>query len=107
MDILQERREKIIAFMKQESYKPLRFSELAAVLDVPREDRDRLAEILESLEREGVIYRTKKDRYAIPGKMGLVVGRIQRNERGYGFLVPDDGTSLMFSARWRLAGAML
>jgi ribonuclease R len=107
MDILQERREKIIAFMKQESYKPLRFSELAAVLDVPREDRDRLAEILESLEREGVIYRTKKDRYAIPGKMGLVVGRIQRNERGYGFLVPDDGNVPdVFVPAGGLAGAM-
>ncbi|HPV02503.1 MAG TPA: hypothetical protein PK127_08535, partial [Clostridiales bacterium] len=78
MDILQERKDKIVAFMKEAAYKPLKFSELAVVLDVPREDRDKLAEILESLEREGVIYRTKKDRYGIAEKMNLIVGHIQR-----------------------------
>ncbi|MGB3990950.1 MAG: RNB domain-containing ribonuclease, partial [Acetivibrionales bacterium] len=90
MDILQERKDKIVAFMKEAAYKPLKLSELAVVLDVPREDRGKLAEILESLEQEGLIYKTKKERYGIPGKMNLVVGRIQRNERGYGFLIPDD-----------------
>jgi ribonuclease R len=107
MEIFQERRDKIIAFMKEAAYKPLKFSELAVVLDVPREDRDKLAEILESLEREGVIYRTKKDRYGITEKMNLVVGVIQRNERGYGFLIPDDGNIPdIFVPADGLAGAM-
>lgn len=107
MDILQERKDKIVAFMKEAAYKPLKFSELAVVLDVPREDRDNLAEILDSLEREGVIYKTKKERYGITEKMNLVVGRIQRNERGYGFLVPDDGSVPdIFVPADGLAGAM-
>ena len=107
MDILQERKDKIVAFMKEAAYKPLKFSELAVVLDVPREDRDKLAEILESLEREGVIYRTKKDRYGIAEKMNLIVGHIQRHERGYGFLVPDDpNVPDVFVPADGMAGAM-
>lgn len=107
MDILQERKDKIIAFMKEAAYKPLKFSELAVVLDVPREDRGKLAEILESLEREGVIYRTKKDRYGIAERMNLIVGHIQRHERGYGFLVPDDpNVPDIFVPADGMAGAM-
>lgn len=107
MDILQERKDKIIAFMKEAAYKTLKFSELAVVLDVPREDRGKLAEILESLEREGVIYRTKKDRYGIAERMNLIVGHIQRHERGYGFLVPDDpNVPDIFVPADGMAGAM-
>lgn len=90
MEINEERKQKIVSFMKEEAYRPLKFEELAVVLDVPADEREKLAELLESLEQEGAIYRTNKDRYGIPERMNLMVGRIQGNERGYGFLVPDD-----------------
>jgi ribonuclease R len=107
MDILQERRNRIIEFMKEAAYKPLKFDELAVVLDVPHEDRGKLAEILAALEQEGVIYRTNKDRYGIPEKMNLVVGRLQGSERGYGFLIPDDEESDdIFIPAAGLSGAM-
>ncbi len=90
MDDRIDRKNKITGFMKEEAYRPLKFEELAVILDVPREDRDQLADILNELEQEGVIFRTNKDRYGVPERMGLVAGRIQGNERGYGFLIPDD-----------------
>jgi len=90
MDERNDRKNKIVGFMKEEAYRPLKFEELAVVLDVPGEDRDQLADILNELEQDGVIFRTSKDRYGITGRMGLVAGRIQGNERGYGFLIPDD-----------------
>ena len=90
MDINEERKNKIVEFMKESSYRPLKLSELAVVLDVPRADRAQLTQILEDLEQEGAIYRTNKDRYGVPERMNLVVGTLQGNERGYGFLIPDD-----------------
>lgn len=90
MDDRIDRKNKITGFMKEEAYRPLKFEELAVILDVPQDDRDQLAGILNELEQEGVIFRTNKDRYGIPERMGLVAGRIQGNERGYGFLIPDD-----------------
>ncbi len=107
MDILLERKNRIIEFMKEAAYKPLKFEELAVVLDVPHEDREKLAEILASLEQDGLIYKTNKDRYGIPEKMNLVVGRMQGNERGYGFLIPDDENVVdIFIPAAGLSGAM-
>lgn len=90
MKEIMERKEKIVEFMTEAAYKPLKFEELVAVLDVPQEAREHLAAILEELEQEGAIYKTNKDRYGLPERMNLVVGRLQGNERGYGFLIPDD-----------------
>lgn len=90
MKEIMERKERIVEFMTEAAYKPLKFEELVAVLDVPQEAREQLAAILEELEQEGAIYKTNKDRYGLPERMNLVVGRLQGNERGYGFLIPDD-----------------
>ena len=90
MNEIVERKEKIVGFMTEAAYKPMKLEELAVVLDVPQEDRNKLADILSDLEQDGIIYKTNKDKYGLPGKMNLVVGRIQGNERGYGFLIPDD-----------------
>jgi ribonuclease R len=107
MDINEERKSKIVEFMKESSYRPLKFSELAVILDVPKEDRPQLTQMLEELEQEGAIYKTNKDRYGIPERMNLVVGRLQGNERGYGFLIPDDEQmSDIFIAADNMAGAM-
>jgi ribonuclease R len=85
-----DRKERILAFMTEDAYKPLRFEELLVVLDVPGEDRELFRSVLEELEAEGRIYKTRKERYGLPDRMNLVVGRMQGNERGYGFLIPDD-----------------
>lgn len=87
---MEGRKQRILEFMTEEAYKPMLFKELAYVLDVPRSDYDELKAILEELESEGKIFKTKKERYGIPEKMSLVVGRLQGNERGYGFVIPDD-----------------
>jgi len=90
MDKREERKNKIVGFMREDAYRPMKFDELAVILEVPREERDQLRDILNELEQEGAIFRTSKDRYGVSEKMGLLAGRIQGNERGYGFLIPDD-----------------
>jgi ribonuclease R len=107
MNSIKERKEKIVEFMAESAYKPLKFEELAVILDVPQEDRELFAGVLRELEEEGSIYKTNKDRYGLPGRMNLVVGRIQGNERGYGFLIPDDEEVRdVFVPADGLAGAM-
>lgn len=102
-----DRKGRITEFMKDASYRPLKFDELAVVLDVPAGDRMQLAGILAELEQEGAIYRTNKGRYGVPDKMNLVVGHLQGNERGYGFLIPDDERSSdVFISADGMAGAM-
>ncbi|MBZ4646589.1 MAG: RNAse [Clostridia bacterium] len=85
-------KEKILAFMREDAYKPLLIEELITVLDVPREEIGHFLSIIDELEADGRIIKTKKNRYGIPERMGLVTGRFQGNERGFGFVVPDDET---------------
>jgi ribonuclease R len=87
---MEERKQRIIEFMKQAAYKPLLFDELAIVLDVPKEDRELFRSVLDELEIEGRIFKTKKNRYGVPERMNLVVGKLQGNEKGYAFVIPDD-----------------
>lgn len=107
MNEIEERKEKIIGFMTEDAYRPLKLEELAVMLDVPREDRKLLADLLLELEQDGVIYKTNKDKYGLPGKMNLAVGRIQGNERGYGFLIQDNEQDKdIFIPADGMAGAM-
>ena len=90
MTDLIERKERIVAFMRESAYKPLLFQELVMVLDVPQSDIELFSQVLTELEEEGRIFKTHANRYGVPSRLNLVSGRIQGHERGYGFLIPDD-----------------
>ncbi|MEN8904821.1 MAG: ribonuclease R [Clostridiales bacterium] len=85
-----ERKNKILQFMSEHKYKPLVIEELISMLDVPLEDIDLFRSILDELIEEGKLFKTHKNRYCIPERMGLISGRVQGNERGYAFVVPND-----------------
>lgn len=87
-----DRKEKILLFMKSKEYVPLKFAELAMVLDVPKEDEAELQRLLGELSDEGRIYLTKKKRYVCADSShGAVSGRLHCNAKGFfGFVVCED-----------------
>ncbi len=87
-----ERKERILAFMAREEYKPLRFKELATIFEVPKTDTELFKMVLEEMEFEGKIYKSKKNKYGLPEQFNLVSGRLQMNERGFGFVIPDNSS---------------
>lgn len=104
---LEERKERIKGFIHDKSYHPLSFEELAVSLDVPREDLELFKQCLDELEEEGHIYKTKKNRYVAPDKIGLVTGTFQGHERGFGFVIPDEpDQNDIFIQSDRVKGAM-
>ncbi|WP_422784922.1 ribonuclease R [Ruminiclostridium josui] len=86
---LEERKERIVAFMRDKAYKPLLFKELIMVLDVPEEDIGLFTLVMDELEEEGRIFKTHGKRYAVPSRLNLVTGSCKAM-KGYGFLIPDD-----------------
>ena len=46
--------------------------------------------LFDEMEEEGYVVKTRKNRYGVPEKMNLVVGKLQGNPKGFGFLIPDD-----------------
>ncbi|HHV97675.1 MAG TPA: ribonuclease R [Clostridiaceae bacterium] len=84
------RKQKILDFMAQETYKPFLLEELAGFLAVPGEEMELFKTILDELEAEGKIFRSKKKRYGLPRHFNMVIGRLEVNERGFGFVIPED-----------------
>ncbi len=100
-------KEKILAFMEDEKYKPLKFKELCEVLEIESDMRKEFLKILNELEDEGKIIFTSSERYGTPERMGLVTGVIEGNPKGYGFLLPDNKDMKdIFISPTDLSGAM-
>ncbi|SCG83020.1 ribonuclease R [Proteiniborus sp. DW1] len=81
---------KIVEFMEKQAYKPMLREELARAFEIEPVDYRDFFKLLDEMENEGLIIKTHKDRYGIPEKMNLVVGRLQCHQRGFGFLIPDN-----------------
>jgi len=88
--------DRLVEYLRDEAQRPLKAKELAKALDVPQEDYAEFKELLRRLEDEGAIYRVKKQRYAVPQKINLLVGRLQTIKSGAGFVIPDEGGTDVF-----------
>lgn len=88
---MQDQKEKILNFMKDKSYVPMKQKEIASVLMVPKEEQEELLTILNELEEEFLIRKNRKNKYMLmEGK--YIKGKYIANEKGYGFVVPEDNT---------------
>ena len=83
-------REIILGFMREQAYKPMDIKELAWVFGVPKKEMNQFKDLLKDMEQKGEIIKTRTKLYGVPEKMGLVVGKLQCHQRGYGFVIPDD-----------------
>lgn len=96
MDKTFDRRKKVIYdFICDDLYTPMKFKELAVLLQVPKEDKDELREVLEALEREGKIYVSQRGKYC-RGEAKKLVGIYRANARGFGFVESQNQTKDVF-----------
>ncbi|MBU5437899.1 ribonuclease R [Tissierella sp. MSJ-40] len=85
-------RSTIIDFMEEKIYKPMLKEELAVQFDIDLKDLEDFYKVIEGMEKEGIIIKTRNERYGLADKMNLLVGVLEGNEKGFGFVVPDDKT---------------
>lgn len=76
--------------MSEQAYNPMLDIELSNVFDIKRIDMDEFLNLLDEMEKDGSVIKTKKQRYAVPERMNLVVGRLQSTQKGFGFIIPDN-----------------
>ncbi|XCP86260.1 ribonuclease R [Roseburia hominis] len=106
MDELFEKRKKIIyEFICDSCYVPMKFKELAIVLQVPREEKNELRKIMDDLEREGKVHVTQKGKY-VKGEARQLRGIFQANARGFGFVTVEGEAEDIFISEEDLGGAM-
>ena len=82
-------RDDILARIRDRAHHPATARELAQLLRVPREERSGFKRQLKSLVSDGTLLQIRGNRFGLAEKMDLVVGRLQTNPGGFGFVVPD------------------
>lgn len=80
---------RILQYMRHEAYKPLDDVSIADGLQLTREDLVQFWPVMEELEASAEIIRTRSDKYGVPERMNLVVGRLSMTGKGFGFVIPD------------------
>lgn len=75
--------------MRQRVPHPATARELLRVLKIPREDRAGIKRHLRALVDDGALIHIKGNRYGLPDRMDLVVGKLEGHPSGFGFVVPE------------------
>lgn len=105
MDKTFEKQKKVVYdLICDELYTPMKFKELAVLLQVPKEQRDDLRKVLEALEEERKIYLSKRGKYC-KGEAKRLEGVFRANARGFGFVQIEGEDSDIFIGEEDTGGA--
>ncbi len=83
----------ILRFIHSKKYSPMTAAELAEHFEITDAEYRQFCSLLQELEFSGEIVKIKQKQYADPEKVHLLVGTLECNPRGFGFVVPikEDG----------------
>ena len=79
--------------MRQHAHHPATVRDLMRMLRIPRDERAGFRRRLKALVASGDLLQVRGNRYGLPEKMDLVVGRLSTNPGGFGFVIPDQSES--------------
>jgi ribonuclease R len=102
-------RDQILVLMRERVHHPAGIRELLQLLKVPREERASFKRHLTGLVASGDLIQIRGERFGLPEKMDLYVGRLQTHPSGYGFVIPErppDGGGDIYIAAPMLNEAM-
>ncbi len=88
-ELIEERKNKILGFVNDDKYTPMRVVDIAFLLEVPSKDRFLFEEIVNELVNEGKIIVTKKGKIMTPEKLNIVCGNFVSHSKGFGFVATE------------------
>jgi len=100
-------KEKILALMRAKAYRPLLIKELIHELSVSKDDRESFKRALREAIVDGMVIKIRGNRYDLPDKMSLVVGKLSAHPDGYGFVASEkEGDNDLYINARNMMGAM-
>lgn len=88
---INELQERILAFMKEDDYKPLTVAEIETAFELEEaEEFKELVKTLVKMEAQGLVVRSRSNRYGLPERMNLLRGRFIGHAKGFGFVTPEE-----------------
>jgi ribonuclease R len=82
-------RDDLLEQMRQRVHHPAGTRELLQLLKIAKEERAGFRRHLKSLVADGSLIQIRGQRFGLPEKMDLYVGRLQTHSAGYGFVSPE------------------
>jgi ribonuclease R len=79
----------LLDLIRSRVHHPATARELVQLLRIPREERVAFKRRLKALVAGGDLLQIRGNRFGLPEKMDLVVGRLTTNPGGFGFVVPE------------------
>ncbi|HKL80155.1 MAG TPA: ribonuclease R [Mobilitalea sp.] len=104
-DVDEEKRAMLEDFFANKEYKPMRFKDIAGIMQVPKEAKHELKTLLDLMISQGIIQLDAQNRYKKPGddvKSGIFSG----TQRGFGFVILEDEEQDIFIPENATNGAM-
>ena len=86
---MEERKERILDFLNDKDYAPMKAKEIAMIFGVPKNEYNDFLNILNELEEEYKIKRNRKNRYYIVNEQ-YYEGFYRKNQKGFGFVKIED-----------------
>ena len=86
---MEERKEKILDFLKDKDYAPMKAKEIAIIFGVPKNEYNDFLNILNELEDEYKIRKNRKNRYILVEEK-YYEGYYRKNQKGFGFVKIDE-----------------
>lgn len=103
--LLKQRKEGMLALIEDPTYVPMKLKELAMLLDIPKEQRGELREVMDALVAEGKVGVSKKGKYGKPEIISMV-GIFTGNARGFGFVTIEGRDQDVFIPGDKTGGAL-
>ncbi len=81
-------------------------AQIARKLKLGKWESRAISDLLNELVKEGKLFRDGEYRYGTAEQFGAIKGKITGNERGFAFLIPEDGSEDLFLPARALNGAL-
>jgi ribonuclease R len=81
--------EQLLGLIRDKLDHPATPREILQRLKLPRQQRPAFKKLLADLVESGALVETRGNRFGLPDRMNLVVGKVVTHPRGFGFVVPD------------------
>lgn len=104
MDMREKRKKVICDLVKDPLYVPMKEKELAVFLQVAKEDREELREVLQELLAEGKLMLTSKGKF-MKNNGKLLIGTFISNARGFGFVEIEGQEEDLYIPEDKINGA--
>lgn len=103
--IIDEKKKLLKEFISSKDYQPMKFKELSSFLQVPRNEKQELREVLEALIIDGIIEIDSAGRYKLSDG-STVSGTYSGTQRGFGFVVTSSEEDDIFIPESATKGAL-